>query len=193
MPFSPWGPIQHQTTIAPGLTLVSTASHGGLLLTAEAAQRLHISPKALELGAGWEDGWAFEEDVDWAILAWELPQFWPVLFPPGPPQVNPRQYLLETLSSWRPQILQYHGVTPVPGLFARYLSRQRSDQMRKSRHPDLIVCARGDWAEGCPKGAVEVTTADDQVHFVTAGSYDRRDPDAPLLSACVPFPLPAAA
>ncbi len=193
MPSSPWGSIQHQTTIAPGLRIVSTARLGGLLLSADAAKRLHISAKALELGARWEDGWAYEEDCEWAIIAWEIPQYWPMLFPSGPIHENPRQYLLDTLSAWCPDLLLHHGVTPVPGLFAHYLSRQRSERMRENRHPDLIVSARGDWADGCPKGAVEVTTADEKIHYVTEESYERRDPDAPLLSACIPFPLPAAA
>ncbi len=192
MSSSPWGRIQEQTTLAPGLLLVSTASHGGLLLSREAAERLHISPKALELGARWEDGWAYEEDCEWAILAWEVPQFWPALFPPGPHRENPRQYLLETLSAWCPDLLLSHGVTPVPGLFARYQSRQRNEELRTRRDPDLIVCARGSWAEGCPPGAVEVTTADGTVHYITEESYERRDPDAPLLSACVLFPMAVA-
>lgn len=194
MASSPWGSIQYSAQIAPGLRQVSTASHGGLLLSHGAAERLHISPMALSLGNRWQDGWAYEEDCEWAILAWEIPQHWPLLFRHAGWQIqaDPRTYLIETLSAWCPTILLYHGVSPSPPEFARYLRRRQRDRLRAERSPELIVAARGDWAEGCPPGAVEVTTADDQVHYVTAESYYRVDVHAHFLGRCVPFPMSSA-
>jgi hypothetical protein len=76
---------------------------------------------------------------------------------------------------------------------ARYLARKQADQMRADRHPDLIISARGDWAEGCPPGAVEVTTADGKVHSVTAESYDASRLPLTLLSKCIHYPVRGAA
>jgi hypothetical protein len=195
MASSPWGTIQHSTQIAPGLRLVSTASHGGLLLTGKAATRLQISPAALALGSFGGTDYGFEEDIDWAILAWEIPQLWDRLFAHAGADIrgDPRTYLWTALSAYRPDFLRCHGVEPEPEAYARYLAWRRADQMRADRHPDHIVSARGDWAEGCPPGAVEVTTADGKVQYVTAESYDASRCPLNLLSKCLHYPVRDAA
>jgi hypothetical protein len=55
-----------------------------------------------------------------------------------------------------------------------------------TRHLDLIFSVLGNCAEGCPPGAIEVTTADGQVHPVTAESDDASRSPPNLLSQCVP-------
>ncbi len=62
---SPWGPVQHQRIIAPGITQVSTAGHGGILLSPE---RQNAMPAALRrLHA------SYEEDCEWALVALAFP------------------------------------------------------------------------------------------------------------------------
>lgn len=67
-----WGAIQSATELAPGIWSVSTASHGGLIISEE---RFNAMPAALRdietfnQGAGVP---VYEEDCDWCIpvLAW---------------------------------------------------------------------------------------------------------------------------
>jgi hypothetical protein len=72
---SPWGPIQTASPLGPEVVVVTTASHGGLRLSAAAFARL---PQAIRQTAYSRDGW-FEEDCDWALpyLALGLDAFEP--------------------------------------------------------------------------------------------------------------------
>lgn len=68
--FSPWGEIQDSTTLIPGMELVSTASHGGIQVTPEAAMML--SSAARKCGFR-EDGYLwFEEDCQEQVVLREL-------------------------------------------------------------------------------------------------------------------------
>jgi len=68
---TPWGATQDTKQVAPGITRIDTASHGGYHLSAE---RLADMPEQLRrftpyAGEGW-----YEEDCDWAIVALAFPQ-----------------------------------------------------------------------------------------------------------------------
>lgn len=67
---TPWGAIQHQTTIAPGIIQVSTASHGGIWLSDDRWQALKAIFPALQSWAG--ENW-LEEDCDWKWAALAFP------------------------------------------------------------------------------------------------------------------------
>ena len=61
---TPWGPAQHVVPIAPGITLVSTAGHGGAHVDEE--RRAQMPQASLDWGAAWAHGWGegwFEEDT----------------------------------------------------------------------------------------------------------------------------------
>ncbi len=60
---SPWGVIQSVTPLGPDAAAVTTASHGGICVSAAALDRI---PEALRRTAYSAGGW-FEEDCDWAI------------------------------------------------------------------------------------------------------------------------------
>jgi hypothetical protein len=60
---SPWGPVQTVSPLGPDVVVVTTASHGGLRLSAAALARL---PQAIRQTVHSRDGW-FEEDCDWAL------------------------------------------------------------------------------------------------------------------------------
>lgn len=53
---SPWGPIQQTAKLADGITMVSTARHGGVHLSEERLERI---PEAHRSADGW-----YEEDVE---------------------------------------------------------------------------------------------------------------------------------
>ena len=63
--FTPWGKADFIYTLAPGITSVSTPSHGGLHLDKEHMNRLPASYHAANfLGA--DSPW-FEEDCSWTL------------------------------------------------------------------------------------------------------------------------------
>lgn len=62
---TPWGPAQIAKEIAPGITSVSTASHGGFILSPE---RLAALPQPLRAIKPWAGEGYYEEDCDWAIV-----------------------------------------------------------------------------------------------------------------------------
>jgi len=69
---SPWGAIQYQKTVAPGVTLVSTASHGGIHLSRE---RLASLPAAVRNAKRFNPpGPWYEEDVEVYIVAAAFPE-----------------------------------------------------------------------------------------------------------------------
>ena len=72
---SPWGPVQHQNTVADGIESVSTAGHGGFWLSAERWARVaELFPNQQRYAP---EQW-LEEDCDWALAVLA----WPELFPP---------------------------------------------------------------------------------------------------------------
>jgi hypothetical protein len=75
---TPWGPSQTIREIAPGITLYTTASHGGYYLSPE---RVAVMPKPLRdfkpFTSGPGPGKWYEEDCDWAVIAVAFPQFFP--------------------------------------------------------------------------------------------------------------------
>jgi hypothetical protein len=95
---TPWGPAQTTREIAPGITLYTTASHGGFHLS---AARVASMPKALRefVPFGGEQrgpGRWFEEDCDWSVVALAFPQFFP----------DDQAAALATLKSYKPELCE---------------------------------------------------------------------------------------
>lgn len=68
--FSPWGMIDWSETLIPGIDMVATASHGGIMVSREAS--FLLSPAARKCGQ-WQGGYlCFEEDADENIVLREL-------------------------------------------------------------------------------------------------------------------------
>ena len=69
--YSPWGPIQTRKTLCPGFFDVSTASHGGIMVS-RCAVAGNLSAAAQRCGF-WEYGFlCFEEDCDAQVVLREL-------------------------------------------------------------------------------------------------------------------------
>lgn len=210
---TPWGRSQHSRVIARGILEVSTAGHGGIGITVNAARRVGLSDAARDRGELSGTRFWYEEDCAWAILAWDLgPTYWPMLFErnkyePGEDggticvyqgrdaeggevfgRESIRTHLLRTLSTWNADYLLAIGETPDPQGLAHYLAAQERDRRRKANDPDLIVSA-----SGMGDGTTVVTTADGLQHRVTAQSYrdlGRDDAGLLLLSRCEPSDVP---
>jgi hypothetical protein len=123
---SPWGPVQQQDNFCPGVTRVSTAGHGGFAI-AEGFAHKHLS-EAARSRAGFKNSgyYWYEEDCDWAIPVYELPDLWPEVFRwmPQGSAAEYEKYLIESLSCWNADYLLVRGITPDPVCYARYLEMQ---------------------------------------------------------------------
>lgn len=68
--FSPWGKIDWCETLIPGIDMVATSSHGGIMVSREAS--VMLTPAARKCGH-WQGGYlCFEEDADENIVLREL-------------------------------------------------------------------------------------------------------------------------
>ena len=68
--FSPWGQIDWMETLIPGIDMVATPCHGGIMVSREAS--FLLTPAARKCGV-WQGGYlCFEEDADENIVLREL-------------------------------------------------------------------------------------------------------------------------
>lgn len=72
--YSPWGEIQQEYKLAPGVKWVSTAGHGGLMVT-DAVARKQLSAAAYRLGDAYQGWRCYEEDLQFAIPFYENPEW----------------------------------------------------------------------------------------------------------------------
>lgn len=74
---TPWGYAQDAEQVAPGVWCVSTASHGGYWLNAEARAAMRMKEPALARFKTFAGGPWYEEDCDWAVVALAFPEAFP--------------------------------------------------------------------------------------------------------------------
>jgi hypothetical protein len=72
---TPWGRAITREQVAPGVWVVTTASHGGYYLEPAARERI---PLIFQRATFTRDPAFYEEDCDWAIVA----RYFPEAFPP---------------------------------------------------------------------------------------------------------------
>lgn len=180
--YSPWGGIQHSDVVVRGLKAVSTAGHGGYMVTKNFANK-HLSDACIKLGDEYGNYLCYEEDCAWAILAYDIADtFGDRMKREDVSLEDYKQSLIRTLSCYYPQYLINIGVKPSEKEYNVYLDGVKRDKMRAENHPDLIVSAVNH-----DKETVKVWTADGVIHFVTKESYRdlRNNSNLLLLSKCI--------
>lgn len=115
---TPWGLSQSSMRYADGIVYHSTAGHGGFDLDEAARAKVH---------SGWGmTGRFFEEDVDWAIVAFTFPELF---------TAYERKSADEILRHWRP-----HGYEAVTGVtLAPGQSRVRDEEAFLRDHADRWI------------------------------------------------------
>lgn len=192
---SPWGKIQGVRQLERGWRWVSTASHGGYMLTRRFAEK-HLSPAARKRAEEWVHYLCYEEDCAYAIVDWEIRSHWEETFAYASDTIkaDKEAHLLRVLSGYYPDYLIEIGVEPEPEAFARWQDFEDYKRMKVERHPDLIVSAVGSHHLQVPKGAVMVTTADGKTHMLDAEHYaahrKAKTSRNTFLSKCQPFDWP---
>ena len=140
---SPWGAVQQANQIAPGIWSVTTASHGGLLLS---EARSAAMPDALRL-----PGDAYEEDCDWSLvyLAFESE-----LALQKTSTAGFLQLAKDTARCWHPDRYAAHtGECVEPNRSSVLRTREA---YRAAIGEFCTTTAWGDWADWVPEGKVGV-------------------------------------
>lgn len=171
-----WGAIQHTTVLKKGLKIVSTAGHGGVMVTSRYAEK-HLSEAARKRGERYGNYLCYEEDCDMSIPLFESPDVWEKLWP----DKDGHSILLSSLSRWNSDYLIEIGVEPDAEAYEEYLTNQKRRKMREERNGDLIIAAWSADELGKP-GVIKVMTADDNIHYIMKEGYSEMR--LKLLSKC---------
>ena len=146
---TPWGVAQESTQLCRGIVQYSTAGHGGI----------HVSPSLnAQIHEAWRvaNGW-YEEDCDWAIVAYHFPAVFP----------KEQAAAIRTLKAYNPD--EYATVTGKRvKLSESHKLQERA--FRKLHKADLmVISAVGAWHDNVPAGMVGVTAAlggrDERGHY----------------------------
>lgn len=177
---TPWGRADMVTKLEEGIYSVETSGHGGVMIVKSIANNI-LTESAIKRGQEFGNFICYEEDCDYAIPMYELKKCWDKYFAPKE-ETEIEQILIKSLSMWNPEYLIERGIPVSEKEYNQWYGRQLEEKMRKENHPDLIVCAWGEWHTN-RVGITEVETADGKSHFVKSNSYDcTRNPN--LLSMC---------
>lgn len=129
---TPWGDSQSSQKLAPGIITYSTAGHGGI----------HLSPSLnAQVAECWrrKDGW-YEEDLDWAIVAFHFPDVFS----------KDLAYAKGVLRDWYPdEYQQVTGETLTPET-----SLKLRDRAFREATKDKLVALAAFGATGAPNSAI---------------------------------------
>ncbi len=109
--FTPWGNADYKRTLTRGVHVVSTPSHGGVMIAKGYAKK-NLSETAIKCGLEYGNYLCYEEDCDYCIPAYELPELFPDL---------DVEAIFKSLSRWRADYLLDRGIQPDEEGYAEYL------------------------------------------------------------------------
>lgn len=139
-----WGEPIQADQVLPGIWLVTTPSHGGLVLS---DQRQEEMPEALKL-----DERFYEEDCDWSLVyvAFETE------FDASDKSCTPGflQLAHDTAKCWHPDRMTKHTGEAVPENVSHVLKTRAAYQAAIGEY--CTTSAWGDWADWVPEGKVGV-------------------------------------
>ena len=156
---SPWGTVQQEEKHQRGVTWVSTAGHGGYMISLGFAKKF-LSEPAQAKGLRYGGYLCYEEDCLWAIVEFEL------MYVTTPQR---QETIYTSLSRWNTDYLLARGLAPFHEQYECWLDSRESDRRRAAKDPNLVVAA----LQFTP-GVVKVWTADEKEHFVADISYSDR-------------------
>jgi len=140
-----WGSIIMAEEFLPGLWAVTTASHGGIMLS---ATRQAGMPESLRLGTA-----DYEEDCDWAL---PVLAFRDEFEAAQPDRASWLQLAVDTARCWHPDRYEAFSGEAVPENASRVLRQRAAYKAAIGNH--CVTAAWGDWADWVPKGKTGVVT-----------------------------------
>lgn len=168
---TPWGASQHVYNICRGVRSVSTAGHGGILVSPTMNAKI---PEYMRYSPG-----EYEEDCDWCIPAIVFEKEWREwsLGVNKDPD-HQMQCAYETLKTWHPDA--YEKFTGNKLAEGDSLMRDKMN-MEAQLHDKLVArAAFGDWKDGVPKGMVaviakRVSDSVEKSFLVDSNEYETRN------------------
>ena len=140
---SPWGPIQTAEQLHPGIWHVTTANHGGFLLSDE---RQASMPPSLK-----RDDSIYEEDIDYALV---MLAFADEFAAKGPTDTLMVRNAHDTVRNWYPDRYADFTGRPVEARDSHILALRDAYRQRIGRA--VVVAAFGSWADWVPEGKTGV-------------------------------------
>lgn len=143
-----WGISQSVTNIAPGIRSVSTAGHGGVLLSPD---KNALVPEYMRNPSG-----EYEEDCAWCIPAVVFESEWRVWadttkWTTGESQM---ESAWNSFKNWHPEA--YEKFTGKKLQIGESYSNDKRIINTQVREAFVVASAWGDWQQGVPKGMVGV-------------------------------------
>ena len=120
MSYSPWGSIDRTENLTPGVAIVSTPRHGGVRVSKNFALA-NLSKHARKAAIEESSCYWYEEDADWAIVAFECPDLRPQFYQySSTPPCDWESDLRKTLTFWNLPYALAAGIVTVDALPERY-------------------------------------------------------------------------
>jgi hypothetical protein len=171
---TPWGPAQQVIKHLTGFSTVSTASHGGLMISKGAAEK-YLSEAARKRALIHSGYYCYEEDDDYTIPLFDLKDLKPELSENMPiyskmSNDEIEKNMIELLSGSHPDYLTEKGIEPNEVPYKKWLLRKEASEARRNEDPKLVICCYNS-SYTLIVNVLKVKTADDKEHFVTKESY----------------------
>lgn len=169
-----WGSITSSMSVMRGWRIVSTAGHGGHMMTYNFAEK-HLPEKFLNLMPKHNGYYCFEEDSLFAVplcLNETLKRsFWEFIKSRGSDKTFEylSEGLLDNASQYHADILRMFNIQPSESAKV-FDTHQEADLLRSTKSPDIAVCAWGPWGIITPKNTLVETGAGTFV-LCTSESY----------------------
>ena len=181
---TPWGSAQHVTTHLRGFATVSTASHGGMMVSRKAAEK-YLSEAARKRALMHGGYYCYEEDDMINIVLFDVQQSlrseilkdFSGLANLTAEEADKK--LIHLLSSYNYQYLLDVGVEPDAVEMKHAKLREQYGANYAAKDPNTVGAAWGDW-DTLVDGVIKVITADDKYHYVTKASHDAMNADPEL-------------
>lgn len=162
---TPWGVADYVREHAPGIAFYATPSHGGFRLSAERLEEMHPALRR-------SDRW-FEEDCDWAKVAFCFPKYF---------SEAGRLQAIQTLKDWSPDLYEAAtGQTLAPGSSYKrdqhlFYERHVRDwvvisALNSDRYPGMVECIA---TLGGQRGAMGQPDPAERRYLVPVAEYDQR-------------------
>jgi hypothetical protein len=171
---TPWGTSQSIHNHARGIATVSTASHGGLMISNGVAQN-QLSEEARNLAMVYGGYHCYEEDDMYFVPLMDSDFIRNAVSPAiaslaGKSEAEVEQYLVDSISVSNPAFLIKIGVNPNKDSYEKWQIRLMASEARANNDPDAIVTCFGSH-ETIDVNLIRVTTASGIDCFITKESY----------------------
>ncbi len=186
---TPWGPAQEIVSLLTGFSTVSTAGHGGMMISEGAANRC-LSKAARKRALMHNTYFCYEEDCDFLIPLFDAKALRTQLmagvsFWEDKTAEEIEEYLIKQLSNYHGDYLIEIGVEPDQEIFEKAKLREEYYQACGDRSPLVATSCSGDWSTLIP-GIFKIFSADNKIHYITEDSYKRMNSD-PILAITRPM------